>query len=149
MFTIYNRQKELLLSKRSAKRVLRQLFSFLHIKADEVILYFVSEKQICALHEQFFNDPTPTDCITFPSAKENSSSHYLLGEIVVCPKTALHYVQSEGGDPYEEATLYVTHALLHLLGYDDISAKDRKVMRKMEALCMKELLTKKILLSPT
>jgi probable rRNA maturation factor len=57
-----------------------------------------------------------------------------LGDIFVCPATAISYVSSHGsGEVYKETTLYVIHGLLHLLGYDDIEDKDIVEMREAEA----------------
>ena len=61
--------------------------------------------------------------ITFPLDQD------FLGEIFICPKTALLYNPQH---PYQETTLYVIHGLLHLLGYDDISSKERTIMRREE-----------------
>lgn len=108
----------------SIKGLVLFLLKQYEVSPDEVILHFVSQKKICALHAEFFDDPTLTDCISFPIDQE------LLGEIFVCPKTAIEYAKAHKVDPYEETTLYVIHGLLHLLGYDDIKPKDRKIMHK-------------------
>jgi probable rRNA maturation factor len=94
-----------------------------------VAIHFVSKKKICELHEMFFDDKTPTDCISIPiDDPEEDAPHSHLGEVFVCPKVAIEY----GGDPIQETMLYVIHGLLHLLGFDDITPKDRKAMRKEE-----------------
>jgi len=93
------------------------------VATQEVAIYFIGSRKITQLHAEFFNDPTPTDCITFPFGGQ------LLGEILVCPKAALDYNPQK---PYEETTLYIIHGLLHLLGYDDIDSKKRALMRREE-----------------
>ncbi len=137
---VFNKQKDLKLSSKSARAIVRAVID--HEKADftEVGLYFVSEKKIGELHDQFFNDPTPTDCISFPLS--------FGGEVFVCPKTALLYADQHQLDPYEEAALYIVHGLLHLMGYDDLEEKARRIMRKKEKSCMNHLKDLKILLRP-
>jgi probable rRNA maturation factor len=130
---IYNRQKDLPLSKPSAKDLVRSALDHLSTPCEEIAVYFVSEKKIGELHTEFFDDPTSTDCISFPL----DSRH--LGEIFVCPKAALRYVQKKKGSPYIETSLYVIHGLLHLLGYDDLEPKKREAMRKKEKSCMAHL----------
>ena len=100
------------------------------IQCEEVSLYFVTERAICQLHRQFFDDPSPTDCITFPIDQET------LGEIFVCPKVAICYASEMQIDPYEEVALYIIHGLLHLIGYDDLTPPERRIMRKNEKKCM-------------
>lgn len=115
----------------------------------EVSIYLVDIKKICALHEIYFNDSTQTDCISFPMDDETDDIEYrILGDVFVCPATALQYVQKHGGDPYEETTLYIVHGLLHLLGYDDLTASERKNIRKMEQETMHVLRKKKMFLLP-
>lgn len=104
------------------------VLKYLDVECEEVALYFVSTKTICELHDQFFQDPSPTDCISFPLGKPH------LGEIFVCPQAAIDY-----GAPYPETTLYIIHGLLHLIGYDDLNPKDKRVMRKKEKSCMAHL----------
>jgi probable rRNA maturation factor len=82
---------------------------------EEVNVHLVSKKTITKLHEDFFQDPTPTDCITFPFAEDS-----LLGEIFICPEVAIEYANKYKKDPHQETSLYIVHALLHLLGFDDI-----------------------------
>lgn len=131
--SISNTQKDLPIDKQSVKEVVVSVLEHLSAKTDEVSLYFVSKKKICALHEDFFQDPTPTDCISFPL----DESH--LGEVFVCPAVAQEYAKAHAIDPYQETTLYVIHGLLHLLGFDDLEEKVRRTMRKKEKSCMQHL----------
>lgn len=143
-FHIYNQQKALSLSKLSVQKVLRALYSFLHVSSDELSIYFVTDRKIVQLHKKFFNDPTPTDCITFPmdppQLQTNPFSVLMpragLGDLFVCPAAALRYAAE---NPYQELLLYLVHGSLHLLGYDDLHPKQRRQMRKMEKKCMDHL----------
>ena len=86
----------------------------------ELSLYFVGKRKISLLHAQFFDDPSPTDCISFPF-----NEPLFLGEIFICPQIAKEYDPEK---PHEETSLYIIHGILHLLGYDDIESKERKKM---------------------
>lgn len=96
-------------------------------------MYLVSAKAITELHDEFFDDPTPTDCITFPL----DDSH--LGELFVCPRAAVEYARKHKLPPYEELTLYLVHGILHCIGYDDLTPNQRRAMRKKEKSCMQFL----------
>ncbi|MGB7978682.1 MAG: rRNA maturation RNase YbeY [Chlamydiales bacterium] len=130
---IYNRQKDLKINKSSARVLVLSVLSFLKIPFDEVTLYFVGEERISAMHAEFFQDPTPTDCISFPI----DESH--LGEIFVCPAAAVRYAAKKKGDPYSETALYMIHGLLHLIGYGDLEPEEKREMRKKEKSCMRHL----------
>lgn len=133
---IINTQKDLSLSFSSAKSVADFLLSHLKVKCDEVSFHFVTTRKICKLHADFFNDPTTTDCITFPIDPNQTPGYRILGEVFICPATAINYCNENSGDPYEETTLYLVHGLLHLLGYDDIDPIDRRKMKRKERACM-------------
>jgi probable rRNA maturation factor len=139
---IANRQKDLKLNKNSIRIFVQSALACLKISADEVALYFVSSKEISSLHNQFFQDPSPTDCISFPL----DASH--LGEIFVCPAVAIAYAEKKGLDPYAETALYIVHGLLHLLGYDDQESAQRRIMRKKEKSCMRHLCKLNVNLRP-
>jgi probable rRNA maturation factor len=133
IFHLYNRQKELPLAMPKVRAALRELCSFLAISSDELALYFVGKKRIGELHEEFFGDASPTDCISFPIDDS------YLGEIFVCPAVALDYAKKRGLDPHEETLLYVVHGLLHLVGFDDLTPQAKRIMRKKEKSCMRHL----------
>lgn len=132
--TIHNSQKVLTLPTHSIKKWVRFLLKEYGSDKnwDELILHFVDKKTISDIHEQFFQDPTPTDCISFPFPPPSK----LLGEVFVCPEVALEYAKKKQKDPYKETALYIIHGLLHLLGYDDIETSERRKMRKEERRCL-------------
>jgi probable rRNA maturation factor len=100
---------------------------------------------MCKLHKEYFNDPTPTDCISFPIDNEEDG-YKLMGDVVVCPLVAKTYARTKKLDVGEELSLYIVHGLLHLIGYDDIDSRDRKVMRSAERRHLKNLRAKKLCL---
>jgi probable rRNA maturation factor len=140
---IFNKQKDLKLSVKAVKALVRAFLSHEKVECGEISIYFVSEKIICQMHDEFFQDPSSTDCISFPS-----EIHPLSGEIFVCPRTAINYAEKKGLDSYQETALYLIHGLLHLLGYDDLTPLERRIMRKKEKSCMGELKNLNISLSP-
>lgn len=100
-----------------------------------MVIHFVTKAKIGALHRTYFDDPSPTDCISFPM--DTPSKEALLGEVFVCPAVAVEYAKEHGLDPKNEVLLYVIHGLLHLLGYDDCDPKSRKEMRRQEKQCLR------------
>ncbi|SCA64092.1 Endoribonuclease YbeY [Chlamydiales bacterium SCGC AG-110-P3] len=102
------------------------------VHADELEIHFVTTKEICDLHSEYFDDPSSTDCITLPIDPPNTIPYCLLGEVFVCPETAIEYANNHGTDPYQETTLYVVHCILHLLGYTDTEPDAITAMRAAE-----------------
>ena len=81
----------------------------------------VSDAAIARVHREFMDVPGATDVITFDH-----------GEIVVSADTAVRCAAEHGHGVVEELALYIIHGLLHLNGYDDIAARDRAKMHRVQ-----------------
>ncbi len=148
IISVHNDQKDLLFSETSVKYAVDGLVSFLSIITDEIVIHFVTKERISKLHAHFFDDPTPTDCITFPlDASGSACEDSILGEVFVCPHVALEYANEHEENPLVETTLYIIHGVLHLLGYEDTSEAQKVKMRRAEKESLAYLKEKKLLLS--
>jgi len=77
----------------------------------------ISDMEIAAIHRDFFQDPTPTDVITFDH-----------GEILLGAGTISCQAPQFSHTPSEEAALCIIHGILHLGGWKDQSKKDACAM---------------------
>lgn len=123
---IYNTQKIVPLSNHVVKKMIQALLDHFELKPEGLAIHFVTKKKISELHLQFFNDPSPTDCITFPIDST------FLGEMFICPETAIDYTANKKIDLYEEISRYLVHCFLHLLGFDDQNVQSKRIMRQKE-----------------
>lgn len=137
--TVTNRQKALPLDPASVRRLVNLFLKQKQVNCQEISIYFVGKRKIAQIHQQFFNDPAPTDCMTFPI------SRYFLGECVICPQVALEVNPLK---PYEETSHYLIHCLLHLIGYTDIDKKQQAKMRKEEYRLLKLARKSQCILEP-
>ncbi|NGX61375.1 MAG: Endoribonuclease YbeY [Chlamydiae bacterium] len=148
---VFNEQSDLPINTETVQPVVKEALALENRRTDEIAVYFVSSQEISRLHKEFFDDPTPTDCISFPMDTGTETGYQMLGEIFVCPKTALDYVYKSGQEIneeiYREVTLYLVHALLHLLGYRDQEPADIKQMREAEKRHLEHFIRKKVLVS--
>lgn len=135
---LQNNQKDFFIDRKAVREAVPLLLEFLSLSCEEIGIYFVTTRKISQLHEEFFSDPSATDCITFPIDKS------YLGEIFICPKIALAYASEHQLCPKKELFLYLIHGILHLSGLDDQTEEERRVMRKKEKSCMDYLESKNI-----
>lgn len=102
------------------------------ITPGELSIVFVSDEEIGQIHDDFMDDPTATDVITFPADEEMESA----GEIIV----SVDHAQTKAAELEEtfsdELSLYLIHGWLHLAGYDDRNDEDRAAMRAAEQQAM-------------
>ena len=137
--TVVNRQTALSLDPTSVQRLVSFFLTHKKITCQEISVFFVGKRKIAQMHKQFFGDPTPTDCMTFPISKQ------FLGECVICPRVAL---ETNPQKPYEEISHYLIHCLLHLIGYEDIDKRKQAIMRKEEYRLLKLARKSRCLLEP-
>ncbi|HLB32759.1 MAG: rRNA maturation RNase YbeY [Verrucomicrobia bacterium RIFCSPHIGHO2_12_FULL_41_10] len=96
----------------------------------DIEVTLLSDHSIAKIHNDFLEDPTPTDVITFRHSQK-------LGEILVGVPTAARNAKHFGHSVNHEVALCVVHGLLHLLDYDDTTESERQRMHKRqeEILC--------------
>ncbi|MBA2367854.1 MAG: rRNA maturation RNase YbeY [Candidatus Protochlamydia sp.] len=140
IINIFNQQESLKFAIDRFEPLIKQVLLEEKCFCNEVSVYLVDTETISSMHLQYFGDPSPTDCISFPLDEDDKESPYIvLGDVFICPETAINYAINNQLDPYEETTLYLVHALLHLMGYDDIEENDLIEMRKAEKMHLEKL----------
>ncbi len=143
---IFDQQSVLPISHHGVQEIAIQVVKLEKHRYDEVAINFVEQQEISQIHLKYFNDPSPTDCISFPIDDIDETGYRVMGDIFVCPEVACEYAIKHKSDPYYETTLYIVHGLLHLMGYDDINEVDRQEMRKAEERHMKNLQARDLIL---
>ncbi len=98
----------------------------------ELSLAFLTDAALARIHDDFLDDPTTTDVITF----DGNASLQSAGEICVSADTAATFAATHDRDFSEELTLYVVHGWLHLAGYDDLKPAKKRRMRAAESRAM-------------
>lgn len=132
---ITDRQKILAISKPWLTRLVKRALGAEGIEQAEIGILLVDDRRIAKLHGEWFDDPTPTDVITF----DLSAGDGLSGDIAVSTETARRMAREFGWTPRQEVAYYVVHGLLHLTGYDDHTPADRRGMRSRERAVMKAI----------
>jgi probable rRNA maturation factor len=102
------------------------------IPAGELSLAFLTDAALARIHDDFLDDPTTTDVITFEGNAQLESA----GEICVSADTATAFASAHDRDFSEELTLYIVHGWLHLAGYDDLKPAKKRRMRAAESRAM-------------
>jgi probable rRNA maturation factor len=127
---ISNQYKQLVDPIDDAQKLFRALeaSAVFPIVQGELSVVFVSDETIGQIHDDFMDDPSATDVITFPANIEMESA----GEIIVSVDHARSRA-AELSEPFSrELSLYLVHGWLHLAGYDDRNDTDRAAMRIAE-----------------
>jgi probable rRNA maturation factor len=97
-----------------------------------ISIAIVDDTQMRKVNARFLNRKSTTDCLSFDLSDEQASESDKSFELVVNGQSALKEADLRGHNAEAELALYITHGLLHNLGYDDSTGKQAKKMHEME-----------------
>lgn len=96
----------------------------------EVRVRLVGDDEMADAHQKYSNIPGTTDVLTFDMRE--SADGPLDVDVLVCVDEARRQAAANAVTPREEALLYIVHAMLHCLGYDDHDEADSARMHQRE-----------------
>ncbi len=101
---------------------------------EEINCIFTNNDHIQQLNAQYRKKNLPTDVLTFSFAEGESTAfrRALFGDIYISVEMAQKNAMVYGQDLTREIQLLFIHGLLHLLGYDDETEEDQKIMKSKE-----------------
>jgi probable rRNA maturation factor len=114
------------------KRLIRDICARFELTNAIVSIMIVNDEQIRQLNKQFLNRDCTTDCLSFDLNDGNELDSRRLFDIIVSGETAVRQAASRGHSAEAELALYITHGLLHNLGFDDSTPEKAKKMHNTE-----------------
>jgi len=124
-----NSTKQIKIEKKSIHRIVLKLKEILNFNVNSLQINFVDDDYIHEINKTYLNHDYSTDIITF---NYSSVKNALEGEIYICIKDAIDNSQKFNVNLDSEIVRLVTHGILHLLGYDDITIPKKKKMKTLE-----------------
>jgi probable rRNA maturation factor len=91
------------------------------VSVPEITVLIVSDRRMAVLHKTFCGLAGSTDVLTFRH-----------GEIVISAETAARQARIFRFNLMAEIQLYLLHGLLHLAGFDDLAANQRRQMHRLQ-----------------
>lgn len=138
-------QKALKVDHKRLTEITRELLAAEKCVSATISIAIVDNDTIHDLNQRYLQHDYATDVLSFlleceiepeslpiPKSAPRGAGKRLDGEIIVSAEMAKETAAKYRWQPLDELTLYVVHGLLHLCGYDDLSAKEMKVMRQRE-----------------
>jgi probable rRNA maturation factor len=102
----------------------------------EVGLWLTDDAHVRELNRRYRGQDRPTDVLAFPSAPAEAGPAVTdgewLGEIAVSTETAARQARAARHPLDSELCLLAIHGALHLLGYEDETAAQRRRMRRRQ-----------------
>ncbi len=97
-------------------------------KLGDINIIFCSDPYILDINIKFLNHSYYTDIITFDYCEDNVISGDLFISIDTVRDNASYY----GSDFSEELNRVMVHGILHLVGFNDHTPEEQKIMREKE-----------------
>ncbi len=91
-------------------------------------IIFCSDNYLLKMNKKYLNHDYFTDVITFDYSENNKLSGDIFISIETVKENALQYYV----DFSDELERVILHGVLHLIGYNDKSEKEKKIMREKE-----------------
>lgn len=139
VLSIRNRQQTRRIDLRLLRKITLTLLKELCRETDfELGIHLVGQKEMARVNEQFLQHTGSTDVITF-DYKEPENPAGLHGEIFICIDDAVKQSREFKTTWQSELIRYVVHGILHLKDFDDLTAPERKKMKREENRLVAEL----------
>jgi len=131
-----SQQKNLDLDK--LRKLVKNLCAIFHLKNAVVEVSIVENEEIKKINKKFLNLNQTTDCISFDLSEDDSKTPKLFTVIVNAQK-ALKEAKARKHTTQAEIALYITHGILHNLGFDDSTSQQAQKMHQTENEILQQL----------
>ena len=126
---VKNLQRKISVKPAEIKKVIFKALRFEKInQSGEISVLLVNDQKIKRLNLAYLGKNSPTDVISFDNSINKNK---IFADIVISVDTASRNARIFKTTPLYELYLYVIHGVLHLIGYDDKNAKQRRTMRQV------------------
>lgn len=95
-------------------------------------LILTNDDKAKQIHQEFFNDPSTTDTMSFPMNEVDENGNYYLGDIVVNYDQLKRQAEELSIPEKEELARLITHSALHLMGLEDQTEQGSAQMKQSE-----------------
>jgi probable rRNA maturation factor len=109
------------------------------VRQATVSVGIVDDSEITELNRRFLDHEGTTDCLSFDLSDEADRAGQRVFDLIVNDALAAREAARRGHTGRAELALYVTHALLHNLGFDDATAEGADEMHRAEDEILKDL----------
>jgi len=131
--TLQNQQNKFQIHTGKIKKLILKVLKGEQVKESGWInICFVNNPQIKKFNAKFLKIKGSTDVLAF-NLSDKKEKNVILADIMISVQEALKQAVNYKTTPDYELSLYIVHGLLHILGFDDHTPAQIKLMRKKES----------------
>lgn len=113
------------------KKLVKAICARFNLPAAAISVAVVDNAQIRKANKKFLNCNRSTDCLSFDLSDDGPNTTKSF-ELLVNAETAVKQAKLRKHSTEAELALYITHAMLHNLGFDDATPQQAKKMHNTE-----------------
>lgn len=129
---VANRQRRLQINTRRLAEIAERALELVGGKQLHLGIVLVNDAAIARLNAQYHDTPGATDILSFDYGEGQ-------GELIISAEHAVSQAKRYRTTAARELVLYVVHGILHLHGYNDLTATERRRMRAAERRLVSQL----------
>ena len=123
--------------KNAIKNWIKEIISFKNLQAGDINYIFSSDDYVLDINRRYLGHDSYTDIITFDTydydmGMSSGQHDRISDDIVVSLDTVAANAVTYGTGFSKELYRVIIHGVLHLIGYDDLTEADSKLMRDAE-----------------
>ena len=115
-------------NKNLLKKWLKDLIAREHARPGQINVIFTSDSHVLELNKNFLSRDYLTDILTF----DYSDNQYVAGDLYISIPRVKENSTIFNVRFKMELKRVIVHGILHMLGYEDNTEKEKKLMRQME-----------------
>lgn len=127
-----NNQSEKKIEIANIKKIVKNILKIKNVKDKTISVVFLKADEMRKVNKRYRKIDKATDVLSFEEGRNSD----FLGEIAISPEIVGGRIKK--GSNYS-LKLVLIHGVLHLLGYDHDTVKNRKIMREEEEWIVKML----------
>lgn len=139
-----DQQDSLAIDEQRIREVVSRVLQEEGVAAAEISVAIVDNPTMRELNKQYLQHDYDTDVLSFLLSCEGGDEDSdalpvgrgrgktIDGQLIVSSDMAIDMAKQYRWEPHDELVLYVVHGLLHLVGFDDLSASEKTLMRSRE-----------------
>jgi probable rRNA maturation factor len=120
------------------KKVVKTICKRFKLSKATVSIAIVGDAEVRRVSKRFLNRSSVTDCLSFDLSEDDVDSPKSF-ELLVNAERAVKEANLRGHSSEAELALYITHGLLHNLGFDDSTREQAKKMHDTEDEILQQL----------
>jgi rRNA maturation RNase YbeY len=124
---IHNQREKEIPENKTTLTLINNIVSEVELEAESLDVIFVDDAALKNMHEEYLDDPTLTDVITFDLGEDSVE-----GELYISLDRAQDQASTYNVPYFTEINRLIIHGILHLKGYDDLTDELRKEMKMVE-----------------